>query len=119
LKKIAIVGLALVIALGVSVGVFCFEVYSAYEIWSSKVNVSVSEKADLTLEANVASGYVGDTIQLTAFLTDGADDETIYFYENTVEIGSVVTSGGGYAVLDHQLEYSGNREFEASCMHTE
>lgn len=71
----------------------------------------------MTLSGNATSAYVGDTIELTAILSDNANGETVYFYENENPIGTVGTLDG-YAVLNHILTVEGNIQFTAECMHT-
>lgn len=63
-------------------------------ITSNVVKVTVYPSQGVQLMANATTYYAGDTIQLTAFLSQGLSDRAITFKQGTVDLGTVASVGG-------------------------
>jgi hypothetical protein len=92
-KILVIIGIALLLVAAV---------YAATQIWSNDVTVNPlpsptptpEPTPTLALSVNTTTPYVGENIELTATLSNGADGVTVDFYRNNVLMGSNITVSG-------------------------
>lgn len=73
--------------------------YATYEITSNEVTVEVAQGANLALSASSTSINVGQSLTLTATLSDYANGVVVSFYDGGNTVGQATTSGGGIATL--------------------
>ena len=91
---------------------------AAYLITSNTVNVTVLTQATMTLQANSTSLTVGDTVQLTATLSDGAASSglAVTFLDGATTLATVNADTSGVAVYAY-APAAGSYVYTATATH--
>lgn len=111
LKWIIITIIALVTLSGIAV--------AAYQIVSPPSDpVPVTTAAKLSKpQVNATSAVVGDVLQISVTLSDGAEGVQVWFRENGTDIGSDYTNDVGTATYNRVLTVAGTFTYDAHCIH--
>ena len=114
LSKTTIIILAMILFIASVAGV-----YAVYNIVSPPSDtVTVDAPATLTKPTlNATSATIGQIIQITTTLSDGAEGLQVWFYENDQQIGSAYTNDQGTAIYNRAMNSAGSFVFRAECIH--
>lgn len=116
LKPKAIIAILLIAS--IAIAGTAFAVYKITSPPSAPIIVTTPSTLNApTLNATTAT--VGDTVQITTTLSDGAEGLQVFFYKNgTVgAIGSAYTNSQGQVIFNYGLGEVGTYVFTAECVH--
>lgn len=101
------------------IGAIVGSAFAVYKITSPDSDpVDVTTPATLSKPTmNATSAVVGDTIQISTTLSDGLDGQQVFFYENSVNVGSAYTGSGGTAIFNRVVNTAGTYVYKADCVH--
>lgn len=107
-----IIALAIVLLIAIPVG-------AVYKITSQPSDpLPVTEAATLSKPTyNATQAIVGDKVLITSTLSDHASNVQVFFYENSLQIGSAYTDSNGVANYLHTLTSTGDKVFLTDCIH--
>jgi len=80
-----------------------FAAASYIRISSNSASNNAGVVPTMLLAENATTSYVGDTLQLTATLSDESVGVLVTFYQNGTPMGTTTTVNGGVATLDYAI----------------
>lgn len=92
---------------------------AVYKIMSPPSDpVIVTEPATLSKPAvNATTATPNDKLIISTTLSDKTPGIQVFFYENSIQIGSATTDSNGVATYQHTIGSIGNKTYTADCIH--